>query len=584
MDAVSEIKARISIEELVSHYVQLKKSGRHFKALCPFHNERTPSFYVSPEKQLAYCFACRKGGDHFTFIEEIEGLDFRGALQFLAERAGVNLPKISPKNKEKKSQRDRLITLHDKAAESFEEELWNTPDGKKVLSYLKKRGLKDEIIRKARLGFASESTSGLYTFLLKHDFTRSEILLAGLATARDMEESLCIDRFRMRLMFPIWNSTGSICAFAGRAVKEGDEPKYLNSPETPIFKKSGVLYGLSFARAHIREKDAVIVVEGYMDALSAHQASFQNVVACSGTAFTEEHLTLLSRITKNIVFAFDRDTAGKLAVNRAIQMAFAKELCINVAVWKSRAKDPDECIREDPAEFEKAVSNALPSQDYLLMSLEEQFDPSSAQGKKNIVSELLPFFSALTSPVELDVWLKQCASRLEISLQSLYDEVKRFKNKKRPLNLSARQAISNTSSKSWKLQEYLLGLLLTYPQYSSIANQILLPEDFEDSELQNIYRSLGTQYTQLSSDLTGEHRARAEILRMYIEMRYADSDLDFVKGEIDQTIQSILKQRFERKKRSLVSELRSATGDQKNRLIEEYQTLLAQENTLWQKN
>ncbi len=209
MDAISEIKARIAIEDLVSQYVQLKKVGRNFKALCPFHKERTPSFYVNPERQLAYCFGCRKGGDHFKFIEEIEGLDFVGALKFLAEKAGVALPKAVPHDKEKKSERDRLIILHEEAARFFEKQLFETPAGKKVLDYLKKRGLKEETIKSARLGFAQdEQKDALYSHLLSAGFKRPEILSAGLVLARDTSQDACVDRIRMRLMIPIQNLAG----------------------------------------------------------------------------------------------------------------------------------------------------------------------------------------------------------------------------------------------------------------------------------------------------------------------------------------------------------------------------------------
>lgn len=592
MDPITEIKNRIPIEELVSQYVPLKKAGRQFKALCPFHNERTPSFYVSPERQLAYCFGCRKGGDHFKFIEEIEGLDFRGALQLLAEKAGVDLPKIAPVDKKKKSERDRLMEVHDYATRFFEEQLWDSSDGKKVLAYLKKRGLAEETIKHARLGFAVESYDALYSFLLKKDFTRDEIITSGLCVARDTEEKKCVDRFRTRLMFPIHNVSGNICAFGGRAVKDGDEPKYLNSPETPIFHKSSLLYGLIDARSAIRAKNCAIIVEGYMDALSVRQADFENVVACGGTALTEDQLVILKRFTKKIIFAFDRDTAGKLATKRAIELGFAQDFSISVAVWKSKAKDPDECVRDDPKLFAESLETAPAATKYLLNSVCEEYEIATPDGKNSAIAELLPFFAKLASPVSLDEWVKESAASLNISVTSLYDEVKRFQGKQKKFREQPQgEDFLPNKSKIIQIEEYLLGLLLTHKEFSVIANQLVQPEDFEDIELQNIYRSLGTQYNQMSSNPSEELENRIQILRMLGETKYADMDWIGAKGEVLETIRTLLRNKFAAQKRSLVLELKNAGDGEKTGVLEKYQQLLEKENTLsseteilWQKN
>lgn len=584
MDAVSEIKARIAIEDLVSQYVQLKKVGRNFKALCPFHKERTPSFYVNPERQLAYCFGCRKGGDHFKFIEEIEGLDFVGALKFLAEKAGVTLPKAVPQNKEKKSERDRLIVLHEEAARFFEKQLFETPDGKKVLDYLKKRGLKEETVKSARLGFASdEKTGALYSHLLGAGFKRPEILSAGLAVARDTSLDACVDRFRMRLMFPIQNLAGGICAFGGRAIREGDEPKYLNSPETPIFHKSSFLYGLAQGRAEIRRKNSAVIVEGYMDALAAHQAGITNAVACGGTALTEDQLNILKRFAKELIFAFDRDDAGKLATERAIELALSKEFSLRVAVWESKAKDPDECIRKDPKVFFAAAESAAPAMSYLFRHFQESSD-KTVLGKKQVIDKLLPFLSQIKSPVELDGWIKEVSVICGASLSSIYDELKRFQGKqKMPIafkSASASSTVDNFSSisaKGFKGEEYLLGLLLTYPEAYAVANQIVTPEYFGDIELQNIYRSLTTQYNQTLDD---HERERANILAMLSETLHSDMTWEAIESEVKQSAFNLVRQKLDREKRSLVAELRTVSGKDKEKLIEQYQELLAREDSL----
>lgn len=588
MDSISEIKSRISIEQVVSQYVQLKKAGRHFKALCPFHKEKTPSFIVSPERQMAYCFGCRKGGDIFKFVQEMEGVDFRKALEMLADRAGVQLPKFSPEYKERASQRDRLIEMHEKAAQFFEKQLWDTAEGEKVLRYLKKRGLKEETVKKARLGFAAGSTGAdtgdtLYKYLLEQDFTREEILAAGLAVARDTSQQACADRFRMRLIFPIKNLSGDICAFGGRAVKSDQEPKYLNSPETPIYHKNEILYGLSEARAAIRNEKCAIIVEGYMDALTTVQVGIANIVACSGTALTENQLRLLKRFTNEIILAFDLDNAGRIATERSIELALAEEFNIRVAVWdtEGKTKDPDECIRKDEKTFRASLKNAAPAMNYLFDYYIAQFGSAEVTGKRKIISALLPFFNKTMSPIELDEWMKSCAARVGVSHQSLYDELKQFQKKQAMGNFtpsfSAQTADDESVQKitpEVRAAEYLLGLILTYPETLGVANHIVKPEDFIEKELENIYRSLTSQYNQTLDD---KEKERAEMLRMYAESRHADMQWDAVEEEVKQAANSLIKKRFDREKRSLVAKIKEAEAQDKIKFLEAYQELLSGE-------
>jgi len=588
MDAVAEIKSRISIEDLVAQYVPLKKVGRQLKALCPFHKERTPSFYVSPERQIAYCFGCHKGGDIFKFTEEIEGLDFSGALKFLAEKAGVVLPNKSDFhfNKETKTERDRLISIHSEATEFFEDQLWKTDGGKKVLEYIRKRGVKDETIHSHRLGFAQDSRenggNSLFKHLLEKGFTRAEILASGLVIAKDTNQDECFDRFRSRLMFPIQNLAGDICAFGGRALREGDEPKYLNSPETSIYHKSSLLYGLASGRAEIRRTNSVLVVEGYMDALSAHQVGVLNAVACSGTSFTEDQLATLKRFTPEIIFAFDRDNAGKLATLRAIEMTLPQDFAIRVAVWESDAKDPDECIKKSPELFLESVKNAKPAFLYLFEYFESSFDKTSAAGKKKIMDSLLPFLTKVKSSVLLDGWLKDLSSRFDLSLNSLYDEFKSFSGRQKVQNRPAPSSgigpeSARETAKQSKGEEYLLGILLTHTDSYFLANQILTPEDFEDSELQNIYRSLTTQYNQ---QLDEKEKQRASVCAMLAESLHSEMAKEDVQQEVVKLVHYIALRKIEKEKRDIVRKLKMASGAEKNSFLETYQELLAREDKL----
>lgn len=584
MDQVADIKSRISIEDLVAQYIPLKKSGRQFKALCPFHKERTPSFYVSPERGMAYCFGCRKGGDHFAFIQEIEGLDFRGALQFLAEKAGVQLAPLPKEARQAKSQRDRLIEIHEHAVRFFEQQLHEIDEGEKIQSYIKERGLSEETVRSARLGFAPAKGNALYTYLLERDFTRDEIVASGLAFARDTEQGSMLDRFRNRLIFPITNLTGQVCAFGGRAIEKGDEPKYLNSPETPIYHKSAILYGLSQARPAIRETNKVIIVEGYMDALSSAQAGYHNVVACSGTALTELQLRTLKRFTNHVILALDRDSAGKLATLRSLELGLTEELSLAVAVWDGPAKDPDDCIRQSPEVFEASIKNPQDVFAYLLSAFEAQYGTQSPTAKKEIVEALLPFFTHVKSPMLLDAWMKECTNRLGVSPSALYDEFKRYTGKQKRVATPAKFAPAPTGQESQSIQnqlsldEYFLGLLLTYKEAYSLVFQLISINDFSDSELQNIYRFITTQYNPSSVKhiLSPSEENRANILTIAVESTTAEMPWAATKNEILEALSGILKRRFEREKREIVTRMKSVSPAEKQELLNTYQHLLAE--------
>lgn len=583
MDPLSEIKARIPIEELVSQYVQIKKAGRSFKALCPFHKEKTPSFIISPERQLAYCFGCRKGGDHFKFIQEIEGLDFKGALSFLAERAGVALPKMTLPTKEEKSQRARLVDIHEEAVRFFENQLWNSSAGKAARLYLEKRGFSEAIVKQARCGFAPGDGTALFTFLLEKDFTRAEIIASGLVIVRDTGKGECIDRFRERLLFPINDLSGAPCAFGGRALKEGDEPKYLNSPETSLYHKGQVLYGLDAARASIRISKSVIIVEGYMDALACLKAGITNVVASSGTAVTEDQLRTLKRFSGRLVLALDCDTAGKLAAERTIELAFANDFEVTVAVWESDAKDPDECIQKDPEVFKKAIENPLPASQFLIDHFAKQYGEETPVGKKQIITALCPFWSRVKSAIELDAWIQKTSVRFSLSPPSLYDELRRFQGKQKIIrDAGPASAVPNNGIGA---KEYLVGLLLTYPETLRIAKDIVDPKDFEDSELENIYRSLTSEYNQ---PLSEQLAARADILTVFVETNASNLRWEEIQKEVQSVLDVMLRQRYERQKRDILARLKTEDEEKKAPLLETYQNLLSTEadlrSILWQKS
>ncbi|MFO0780606.1 MAG: DNA primase [Candidatus Gracilibacteria bacterium] len=368
VDAVQEIKAKLSIEDVVRQYVQLKKAGRSLKGLCPFHAEKSPSFVVSPERGIAYCFGCHKGGDIFAFIQEIEGVDFVDALKLLAERTGVELQQYEMKHALPKGEKDQLLQVHELVTKFYIRQLWETPDGKKVLDYLHTRGLTDETIRRFQIGFAPDSFDATHSLLLKEGFSKKMLVLSGLALTQETTVDRIYDRFRGRLMFPISDHMGRVVAFGGRALKKDQEPKYLNSPETAIYHKSNVLYGFSFAKPSIKEHQEVILVEGYMDMIAAFQAGLTNVVATSGTALTVQQLRHVQPFVRSIALAFDMDNAGQEAARRAFDLTQEFDFFVKV-ITLPEGKDIAEFAKTRSVELPAIVQSAQTYGDYFYEKL-----------------------------------------------------------------------------------------------------------------------------------------------------------------------------------------------------------------------
>ncbi len=464
-DPVQEIKARLSIEDVVAPYVQLKKSGKYFKASCPFHQEKTPSFYVSPERQLAYCFACQKGGDLFQFIQDIEGIDFRGALELLAEKAHVDLPKYSAGPKVTKDEKERLKSLHAQASEFFVQKLWEKGEAEKVRTYLLGRGMHEASIKTFDLGFAPEGRDHLYRFLLDQKHEKNELLKSTLVVARDSNASDVVDRFRLRLMFPIQDVHGDTIAFGGRALKKGDQPKYLNSAEHELYHKGTVLYNLNRAKPFIKEEDLAVFVEGYFDVMASWQAGVKNVVATSGTALTSEQLKLIKRFTKRVVLAFDADSAGQEALIRAVQLAQTLQLEIFVVSIPGAAKDAADLVKQDPELWVEAISNRVPYLDFFFERFRAEANLLTPSGKREFTDRFLNVLSGTEHPVERDHYLKKLSLEIGTPVDMLYDYLAQLKTAPRSSS-RAKLALLEESQKNHqqRLLHYFFGLLLAYPQ------------------------------------------------------------------------------------------------------------------------
>ena len=418
---VDEIKERLSIVDVLSTYIRLEKAGINYKARCPFHNEKTASFFVSPVRNTFHCFGCNVGGDIFTFVEKIEGIDFASALKMLAERAGVTLTD-NTFGGENKEARSRLVAIHEEATKFFESELATNLSAKE---YLKSRGLTEETMKSWRIGYAKDSWRELSIHLLSLGYNEKELQDAGLVIP---SRNGVVDRFRGRIMFPIANISGNIIGFSGRFFVPGKDektenaPKYMNSPETELYHKTRVLFGLDKARRAISEKGYVILVEGQMDLIMAHQAKTENTVAVSGTALTEEHLTILSRFTKNIMLAFDSDSAGLKASERAVLMAFPMGLEIKI-VRIPGAKDPADVIRDDKELWYRALGSAVHIIDFYVDEMRKTIS-DERRFKRAVIEKVSPLIGSMKSMVDQAFFVGKLAQTLSLSEEIIWAEVR----------------------------------------------------------------------------------------------------------------------------------------------------------------
>lgn len=420
MDEVSEVKSRLEITEVVGGYVPLKQAGRNLKAPCPFHQEKSASFMVSPDKGIYHCFGCGEGGDIFNFVMKMEGVDFRTALEMLARKAGVELKAKAGENKEAIKLRDRLLSAHELAVKYYQATLVQNP---KALEYVvKKRKLTKQTVKDFGIGYAPDSWGALSDFLMKKGYSTRELVQGGLAGQKEGRSNV-YDMFRGRVMFPITDREGRPIGFTGRVLDDG-VPKYLNTPQTPLYDKSSAIFGLALAKEAIRSKDEVVLVEGNMDVVASHQAGVKQVVAASGTALTLEQLRTLSKLTKNVKLAFDADRAGLAATERAIEIGQKLGLSLRMVVLPEGIKDADELVQAQGVEaWSRAIAEAKYIVDYLFDRFEKDFDLSSGVGKRGYTDRLVPILRRLGDQVEQDHYLQLLAEKAGVSAEAVRAKV-----------------------------------------------------------------------------------------------------------------------------------------------------------------
>lgn len=483
MSDVEEIKRRLPIADVIGEYVKLQKSGANFRARCPFHVEKTPSFFVSPEKEIWHCFGgCQKGGDIFRFLMEIEHIEFREALEILAKRAGVEVKRFQ---REETSQRSLLLHINEVASAFFQKALEKAQGGKKAREYLRNRGVNEESMERFKMGYAPSSWRSLLTFLEERGFRRDDIIAAGLVIRND--EGRVYDRFRARLMFPIQNVIGQITGFAARTlIQDAKEAKYVNTPQTLIYDKSSELYGIYQAKHSIKTNDEVLLVEGNLDVILSSQAGVEGVVATSGTALTEKHLILLRRFTKNLTICFDNDAAGIDAAKRAFEMALRGNFDVS-AITVKEGKDPADIVSKKGKEaWMKLFSERMHVMEFLWQQAKENRDLSSLKGKKAFIGEFFHFLNAMPNHVERGHWLGVMAKRLHIKEEDIREDFQKFETIDRDLSKMYNRENEITNAKRDRMsqdRENLAALFLLYPHLRNDLSFSLPPSFLDDTSL-----------------------------------------------------------------------------------------------------
>ena len=421
-EKIEEIRNSIDIVDLINSFVSLKKRGKNFVGLCPFHTEKTPSFTVSPEKQMYYCFGCGKGGNAFTFLMEYEKISFTEAVRSLAERAGISIPTYSSEDEDLVSEQEELYNLCKEVGLFYYKSLTETPEGKLALEYFHHRGFTDETIRKFGLGYSPNSWDALINFAKDRKYSIHLLEKAGLVRKRD--DGTYHDYFRGRAMFPIFSTTGRVLGFGARKLYE-DDPlgKYINSPETLIYNKSKILYGIYQSKEEIRDKDFAILVEGYADLISVYQAGIKNVVASSGTALTQEQIQLLGRYTKNITIMYDADSAGSKAALRGVDLVLENDLDVRVAVLPT-GEDPDSFVRKNGVSaFQKLLEQSVSFIDFIASSYEKEGMLSTPEGQAQTVRAIVQTIAKMKDELKRNFYIKQVAEKYRLYESTLYREL-----------------------------------------------------------------------------------------------------------------------------------------------------------------
>jgi DNA primase len=551
MEPVEEIKLKLDIVDAVAEYLQLKPAGSgSFKACCPFHQEKTPSFYVNRPRQSWHCFGCNIGGDVISFVQKMEGMDFPEVLAFLAQKVGVILPTY---NMQASSEKKRLHEVNDLAARFFRAELLQSPEAEHARAYAAKRGLDDLTGDVWRIGYSPTGWSGLSDTLKQKGVTDDELIRAGLAIKSD--RGGVFDRFRDRLMFTICDVHGTVVGFTGRLLNaDAKEAKYVNTPETSAYKKSLVLYGLDKAKGDIKRKDLAVIVEGNMDVVTSHQYNVTNVVASSGTALTGEQLNLIKRFSSNLAIAFDADAAGNAATIRGLDLARSQDFNVRVITLPPDAgKDPDDAIRKDVEIWKTAINDALPVIEWLYRNAFRSHDQSKPEEKKKVAAAILPEFRRITNAIERDAWITRLSRDLGVSEDALREELRKSTDPLSSPFARGRQS-QNEIKKSSPYEGEAGGVKKKPDDQEESLDQRLLAILYVRPELEGLAQERMGEYYQSrspSNDLLN-------LLAIFADREFPDQTLETLRRELDFTAQRLREIRVTARRKILEQQMREA--------------------------
>jgi DNA primase len=580
MDAIEDIKSRLSIEDVVGEYVELKRAGRNFRGLSPFNSERTPSFMVSPEKQIWHDFSSGKGGNMFGFVMEMEGVDFRGAMELLARKAGVDLSLYQKGDGQARQKKDKALEVTELAAKYYQQSLLKNKD---ALTYVtKKRHFNRQTLNDFRLGYAPNSGDALIDFLRRRKFSDDDIKLAGVSANRYNGLG---DMFRGRIIIPLMDPQGSPIGFTARLLNdEPNAPKYINTAQSILYDKSRNVFGLHLAKEPIRRSGFAVIVEGNLDVIASHQAGYANVVATGGTAMTTYHLKSIQRFTADIRLSFDQDRAGIAAAERAINVAQGIGVKLSIITVKG-SKDPDELIQKDPSLWEKAIHNPQYAMDWLLERYKQVYDITTAHGKRAFTDVLLQTVANLEDSVEQDHYLLELARMSEVSETAMRSKLKSIKvGSKSPVKRSRTHAVEHISNDPYMYQDQLLSLLVAYPSTRRLLETETARLVFSTPERQRVYEFVEANPHLSFTDNIPEDLKDVDdyvkILLFKAEELYNGFDTNERLRELRDLIHKLTLKYIKEQKQELTEAIRSAEQSGNEELVDD---LLTQFNNLLKK-
>lgn len=550
MDSKDQIKQALNIVDVVSEYVKLQRTNTNYKGLCPFHNEKTPSFNVSEDKQIFYCFGCHEGGDMFSFIQKIENMDFREALELLAQKAGIRLERYDGKKAEKVDSIKEALDL----GQRFYHKILRTSHGAEALAYLKQRGLEDMTIDTWGLGYAPDAWDTLVKALYSKGVTDAAMVGSGLVIRN--EKGKIYDRFRGRITFPINNASGSVVGFTSRILPskdDGKQGKYVNTPQTEVYNKSEVLFGLDKAKKSIKQEGFVVIVEGNMDVIMSFQAGVTNIVAASGTALTTQQVAQLQRYTDTVYFAFDQDAAGKRAALRGLDIVLSQGMNVFVidifsVTQDSQMKDAADVVAKSPSLWKKAVTSALPMMEYYIRLLLDEYDLGSAQGKARFAQSFKEQVARLVNPVERNHWISVASQRCALAPELLTPDAPQHKHRAVQVIVRQSDETSKTESREDISVQALYSIALSVPRVAGYLSHTLSIEDISSKTFQDLFKKLFLYYNNNDLFNYGAYTSSLEefpelhVAHVRSSLVYEKDFSDLASDALDKEVQELIAQ------------------------------------------